>query len=649
MKHALRAAIGGVALVIACAPAVADAAPKKQAGKLSVSKLGKPPSAAEAGTSFKVTARIANAKNRKAAAGRVSLSLRSSSGKATNLNGYNVKSVKAGMTRSLALSITVPATLKAGTYSLRVCVRRTGTSAATCKTAGRIKVTVKPAPAPAPVPLPAPVPTPVAVSADSLKDAITTTGLRKHLDAFQEIANHNGGNRASGLEGYGATKSYVVNTLRAAGYNPQVQTFDFLFFRKLEDPELVKTAPLPARTFVEDTDFLLMDYSGTADVTAPVQAVDINTTPPRASTSGCEASDFAAFTAGNIALLQRGTCNFLVKVQNAEEAGAAGAIVFNQGDNPGREALFGGTLAEPVGIPAVTVSYDDGVALTAAGTEVRLTTETMTEERSTSNVTAETAGGNPNEVVLVGSHLDSVPDGAGINDNGTGSAFNLELAVQLAKLAAPTNRVRFAWWGAEEEGLVGSTHYVTELSDAEFDKIELNLNFDMLGSPNHAKFVYDGDFSHTTPPATAPTVNPGSAEIEAAFVNYFTSQGQYTEPSAFDGRSDYKAFQDAGKPAGGLFSGAEVAKTADQAAPTKWGGLPDVAFDVNYHGEGDDINNINWVAFEQLSKGGAFVTGTFATRTLAANPGGGGDAVAKERSATRRAVTSEWLGTKLQR
>jgi Zn-dependent M28 family amino/carboxypeptidase len=120
-------------------------------------------------------------------------------------------------------------------------------------------------------------------------------------------------------------------------------------------------------------------------------------------------------------------------------------------------------------------------------------------------------------------------------------------------------------------------------------------------------------------------------------VNYFSSQGLATEPSAFDGRSDYKAFQDAGKPAGGLFSGAEVGKTEAQAA--KWGGLPNVAFDVNYHGVGDDINNIDLVAFEQLSKGGAFVTGTYATRTLA-NAGGG--AAAKTR-AVKTARTSEWL------
>ena len=195
-----------------------------------------------------------------------------------------------------------------------------------------------------------------------------------------------------------------------------------------------------------------------------------------------------------------------------------------------------------------------------------------------SNVLADTAGGNPDNVTIVGSHLDSVPEGPGINDNGSGSAFNLELAIQMKKQhIKPTNRVRFAWWGAEESGLVGATRYVAAISDEEFAQIAANLNFDMLASPNHANFVYDGDFSDTPPPATAPDVNPGAAKIEDDFVDYFDSAGVYTEPTAFDGRSDYKPFQDNGVAAGGLFSGAEVAKT--QAQFLKWGGVPGVAFD----------------------------------------------------------------------
>ena len=171
----------------------------------------------------------------------------------------------------------------------------------------------------------------------------------------------------------------------------------------------------------------------------------------------------------------------------------------------------------------------------------------------------------------------------------------------------------------------------------------------MLGSPNHAKFVYDGDFSDTAPPATAPTVNPGAAAIEQEFVKYFTSQGLATEPSGFDGRSDYKAFQDNGKPAGGLFTGAEVPKTPAQVA--KWGGLPTVAFDKNYHGAGDDINNVDLVAFEQMAKAAAYVTGIYASRTLNAGGGASRKSVeAKQRSATAKpAVTSEWLGSHLQR
>ena len=405
-----------------------------------------------------------------------------------------------------------------------------------------------------------------------------------HLRALQGVADSNGGNRASGLQGYGGTTQYLLTALRAAGYQPTVQTFTFPFFRQLEDSVFESTAPNP-KAYAEGTSFFTMSYSGSGDTTALVRAVDINTAPGnRANTSGCEAADFVGFPAGQIALMQRGSCNFGVKVANAEDAGASGAIIFNQGDNPtpARSAVFAGTLGAPVGIPAVSVSFDDGVELSAAGTTVHIKTQTQNDDRTTSNVIAETPGGNAGEVVLVGSHLDSVPEGPGINDNGTGSAFNLELALQMAKLGiTPTNKVRFAWWGAEEEGLLGSTYYVAQLSDAAFENIQLNLNFDMLGSPNHAKFVYDGDFSDTTPPATAPTVNPGAAEIERVFVEYFTSVGLQSEPSGFDGRSDYKAFQDNGVAAGGLFSGAEVSKTAAQAA--KWGGLPNVAFDPNYH------------------------------------------------------------------
>ena len=321
-----------------------------------------------------------------------------------------------------------------------------------------------------------------------------------------------------------------------------------------------------------------------------------------------------------------------MKVLNAQAAGASGVIVFNQGNDPGREDVVAGTLGETaqdgtdpdVDIPAAGISFAEGARLAGLASPVgQLIVNAESDRRTSTNILAETTG-NPDNTTIVGSHLDSVPEGPGINDNGSGSAFNLELAIQMKKLKIkPENRVRFAWWGAEESGLVGSTRYMDAISEADFAQLAANLNFDMLASPNHANFVYDGDFSNSTPPATAPLVNPGAAKIEQDFVNYFTAQGIATEPTPFDGRSDYKAFQDAGVAAGGLFSGAEVAKTPAQVV--KWGGTAGLAFDPNYHQAGDDINNLDMDGYEQLADGGAHVLATLAEdrnlrATLAAGP-----------------------------
>ena len=190
--------------------------------------------------------------------------------------------------------------------------------------------------------------------------------------------------------------------------------------------------------------------------------------------------------------------------------------------------------------------------------------------------------------------------------------------------------------------------------------IQFAINFDMLASPNHGKFVYDGDFSHTPPPATAPNVNPGAAYIEDTFVDYFNRVGIPTEPSAFDGRSDYKPFQDNGIAAGGLFSGAEVAKTAAQVA--KWGGQVNVAFDPNYHEAGDDIDNLDHQGWEQMADGGAHVLATLAEdRNLRESLAGGATANAAKKAAkaktrkakrlskARKAKLGAYLGDRLVR
>ena len=209
--------------------------------------------------------------------------------------------------------------------------------------------------------------------------------------------------------------------------------------------------------------------------------------------------------------------------------------------------------------------------------------------------------------MVIGAHLDSVAAGPGINDNGSGTATILEIALQLRKLGITTpNRLRFAFFGAEEWGLLGSTHYVGALTPEELDKIVLNLNFDMLGSPNPVSFVYDGDGS-----ATGPVGPPGSGEIEAVFLDYMQAGNLPTRPTAFDGRSDYGPFIAKGIPAGGLFTGAEGLKTEAEAAD--FGGTAGEAYDKCYHQACDDLANVSEPALDALSDAAAHAVLHFGT------------------------------------
>ncbi|MFE2169720.1 M28 family metallopeptidase [Streptomyces sp. NPDC059447] len=229
-----------------------------------------------------------------------------------------------------------------------------------------------------------------------------------------------------------------------------------------------------------------------------------------------------------------------------------------------------------------SIDYVKG-KLDAAGFTTTL--QTFTYSGATGyNLIADWPGGDPNSVLMAGSHLDSVTGGAGINDNGSGSAAILEtaLAVSRAQLQ-PTKHLRFGWWGAEELGLVGSKYYVNNLPAAEKTKISGYLNFDMIGSPNPGYFVYDDD----------PT-------IEQTFKNYYAGLGIPTEiETEGDGRSDHAPFKSAGIPVGGLFSGADYVKTAAQAQ--KWGGTSGQAFDRCYHSSCDSLTNINDTALDRNS------------------------------------------------
>jgi Zn-dependent M28 family amino/carboxypeptidase len=484
---------------------------------------------------------------------------------------------------------------------------------------------------------------------------MTLDGVLAHTKALQDIADANGGNRASGFPGYDASVDYVVATLTAAGYSPTVQPFDFVLFSEVSESTLEQIAPAPT-PYTYLTDFFTMDYSGSGSATAAVTAVDVALGLGNTSTSGCEAADFAGFPAGNIALIQRGSCSFAVKAGNAAAASAVGVIIFNQGNTAAadRNALFGGTLGSAFtpDIPVLSMPYALGAALSAtAGLQMAISADTLREPFTSFNVLAETSSGDPDNVVMVGAHLDSVGEGPGLQDNGSGSAAILEAAVQISK-AKLRNKVRFAWWGAEESGLIGSTFYVDDLvnqfnagQNEDVLKIALYLNFDMIASPNYVFKIYDGDNSDGEGAGAGPA---GSDVIEKYFEAFYGAVGEPFKGTDFSGRSDYGRFIFYGIPAGGLFTGAEEIKTAEEAAI--WGGTAGEQLDQCYHAACDTFANRSDKAFDVNADAVAAATLYFGQNTSEINgTKAKGNFKSREKALSGIDIGMEYKGPKLEK
>lgn len=435
-----------------------------------------------------------------------------------------------------------------------------------------------------------------------LPRCMEVSNVMNHLEALQDIASLNDGNRASGTPGYQSSVDYVRTQLEQAGYRVTIQPFPFLAFYPKGPGTLAAVAP-QAEQYVWEEDFSYPEQTDPGSVTAPVVAVDLQLGLGNTSTSGCEAEDFAGFPAGSIALIQRGACTFEQKAENAAAAGAVGAIIFNQGDTEDRTGLMVATLGSTYegGIPVLFATYENGVAWSQTeGLQLAMTVDVIREQTETYNVLAETRRGDPDNVVMVGAHLDSVFEGPGINDNASGSAAVLEMALLMRK-ARPFNKVRFAWWGAEESGLVGSTYYVDSLTEQEQGRIKAYLNADMIGSPNYANFIYDGDGSDFG--LQGP---PGSGAIERLLRAYFDVRGEASEGTEIDFRSDYAQFFEVGIPFGGLFTGAEGIKTVEQAQ--LYGGAAGQPYDPCYHQACDDLTNLSTEALELHADALAFAT-----------------------------------------
>jgi Zn-dependent M28 family amino/carboxypeptidase len=342
-------------------------------------------------------------------------------------------------------------------------------------------------------------------------------------------------------------------------------------------------------------DFISMPSSPTVSLdnvpVVPVGGIQIPS--PGGSESGCEADDYPAAVAGAVALIQRGFCAFVDKWTLAQEAGAVGVIIFNEGNTPERQnALFINNSIPDATAPAVISSFAVGKELYDAyqagqNPTVDFNTFGRLTPRFFNQVIAETRGGDPDHVVVVGAHLDSVEAGPGINDDGSGTSLLLTMAQRLARPGHPLKqKIRFGWWGAEEEGLVGSNYYAANLSQAEVDKIDVMLDYDMLSSPNYARLVYDGDGSEGDNPAGP----DGSGTVEEVYREWFASKRQAVVGIPFDGRSDYVGFTDRGIPAGGVFAGAEGIKTANEERV--FGGDAGSWYDPCYHQACDDITTV---------------------------------------------------------
>jgi Zn-dependent M28 family amino/carboxypeptidase len=404
--------------------------------------------------------------------------------------------------------------------------------------------------------------------------------MRTHLEALQRIADEHGGTRAVGTAGYRASVDYVAGLLRDAGYEVERRSADVPAFAQDAPTVLERLGPQPV-AWADGTDVRAMLFSPSGEVRARV-------TPAR---GGCGPADLLGFPEGDVALLEPGPCLRRDQVTNAQDVGAA-AVIFPYPDTaPGRPLRP--TLVYPDGIqiPALAVTPEVGDALTAQGEKrptVHIRVDTSSRWVRADSVIAENPG-DRDRVVMLGAHLDSVVDGPGMNDNGSGVAVLLATAQWLAGQRTEAT-VRIAFWAGEEEGLYGSRSYVEGLSAQERRAIVAYLDLDMVAAPNFARFVI------ADPPMVASAAE-GNARIRRLFVRYFESRGLAAAPIDTGSGSDQAPFAQAGIPIGGLFAGSITLKTPKQA--DAYGGEAGEPMDACYHQPCDTIRNVSGVALRQ--------------------------------------------------
>ncbi|KAG0132212.1 hypothetical protein HOY82DRAFT_591167 [Tuber indicum] len=387
------------------------------------------------------------------------------------------------------------------------------------------------------------------VTSEGLQNGIREVELMRNLKQLDQIARDNGGNRAFGFPGFEASVKYISERTNrfSRTFDTWIQDFPANFSR-------VESISFK----VGETDYYV--WGLTYSPSTPPEGVNLPLVLGPEGAAACSVDGYAGLDVkGKIVLVERGTCptggTLAGRVRPAKLAGASNVIIYN--NSPTK--VTGGTLSapDPEGfVSSGFINQVDGEALKKrllAGENIiaYFQQTQLIEIRVTQNVFAETKGGDPNNVIILGAHLDSVQAGPGINDDGSGTSLILELLTALKKYEVK-NKIRFAWWGAEESGLLGSRYYTSHLSKTEVDKILLYLNFDMVSKGYFG--VFDGDGS--THGLVGP---PGSDVIEKLFVEDLTRKGITVTPVPFTGSSDYASFMDTlKKPIGGLHTGTGV-------------------------------------------------------------------------------------------
>lgn len=434
----------------------------------------------------------------------------------------------------------------------------------------------------------------------SLAKRVNAEGLLTHLRALQNIANANGGNRADGTPGFDASVDYVAKALRDKGFDVQTPQFDRLYTVSLGKPAVT----IAGRSYPVDQASLLVQTPPGGLTGQPIRP---------ARPSGCAPNDYpAAVPKGAIAVVDDAQCSVVDKQNSAVAKGASAVIVLSASTGRGAPpTLFTTGYFKKLTVPVAVLGSSGAAALTGSTAPIRLVLDAQNVKITSRNVVAQTKTGSAHDVVVVGAHLDGSRAGPGINDDGSGGAAVLETALQLGPLAPVSNAVRFVFWGADLDGRNGVLDYVFGMDRDQLNDIALYLNFTMLGSPNAGFFTDDGDQSGPPGPGVSPADVPeGSAGIERTLSGYLNLAGKRPADMPLDTRVDYHPFMIAGVPVGGMTTGSSQPKTPVQAR--LWGGQAGVAFDPNFQGPRDTVDNINREALAVMGSGVGFAVGSYA-------------------------------------